>query len=180
MSRNKENRIFEKQENVAYEEALSTKFVITLSTKDIKRDINDLTSESTEVKLVQFAKSKYAKELAEKNNSEGFIQYCLDNIYHVTIGDILKSTTKIVDGSWKVEADYLVYMEAILAAGLVVAAEIGALVIAIVAGDEPGEEPGPSNIASAAAVCGGKEFGKNVVHKYCELLRTESEKRWAY
>lgn len=180
MRRERENRLFGKPASVACLEDPLVKFTIVLNPEELKNDINDSTSESVEVKLVQFAKSEYAKQLAQSNDCDTFIQYCLDNIYHVSIADILKKNTKIIDGSWKVESDYLIYMAVALAAGLVVAAEVGAIAVAIVVGDPGGGEgPGPADISSAAVICGGKEFGENVVNRYCAMLQMEAEKRWA-
>lgn len=179
MQRERENRLFGKPASVACVEEAQEKFTIILNPEDLKKDINESASESVEVKLVQFANSEYAKQLALSNDCDTFIQHCLDNIYHVSIADILKRNTKIIDGSWKVEADYLVYMEVALAAGLVVAAEVGAIAVVLVVGDPGGEEPGPTDISSAAVVCGGKEFGENVVNRYCAMLQAEAEKRWA-
>lgn len=150
--------------------------MITLNPHDLKTDVNELTSESIEVKLIQFAKSKYDQELAEKNACDKFIQYCLDNIYHITIDDILKSTTKIIDGKWKVDSDYLIYMEAAVAAGLIIAAEIGVIAISIGTEDKKVEAES-SDMASAAIICGGKEFGEKVVNRYCEMLQEKAKSR---
>lgn len=178
MYRERENRIFGKPASLeCNEKEIQTRFVITMNPEDIQKDVNKAESKSVEVQLVQFANSTYAKELAQNNDCDTFIQYCLENIYHTNLEEILKRSTRIVDGQWKVESDYLLYMEVALAAGLIVAAEIGALAVTIVMGDEPGEEPGTSNISSAAVVCGGKEFGERVVNRYCELLQMEAEKR---
>lgn len=178
MYRERENRIFGKPTSLAEKEGnIQTRFIITMNPEDMKMDINRAKSESTEVKLVKFAKSEYAKQLAENEDCDTFIQYCLDNIYHTNLGEILDRSIRIVDGKWKVESDYVLYMEAVVAAGLVVAAEIGAIVVTIVPADEPGEEPGPSNISSAAVVCWGKEFGEKVINRYCELLQMEAERR---
>lgn len=180
MYRNRENRLFGKPASiVSEEERKSEGFVITLNPEDLKKkDVNEMTSNSIEVKLLQFANSQYAKELAEKNDADTFIQYCLDNIYHLSMDDIINKSSKIVDDSFKVNFDVLVYTEAIFGAGLVALAEIGALVISLIAGDEPGEEPGPANIASAAAICGGKAFKDCVVKRYCALMQETENKRW--
>lgn len=179
MYRNRESRLFGKPASIISEEETKAKrFVITMNPEDLKKDVNKMTSEGVEVKLLQFANSQYAKELAEKKDTDTFIQYCLDNIYHLSMNDIIDRTSKIVDGSLKTEFDVLLYAEAIVAAGLIAVAEVGALAVAVVAGDEPGEEPGPANIASAAAICGGKEFRDSVIERYCTLMQETGKQRW--
>ena len=65
-----------------------------------------------------------------------------------------------------------------MGAGVIALAEIGVLAVSVIVGDEPGEEPGPANIASAAAICGGKEFSDRVVKRYCVLIQETENQRW--
>ncbi len=179
MYRNRESRVFGKPASIIPEEEMKFEsFVITLNPEDLKKDVNEMTSDSVDVKLLQFAKSEYAKELAEKNDADTFIKYCLDNIYHLSMNDIINRTSKIVDDSFKTEFNVLVYAEAVLGAGVIALAEIGVLAVSVIVGDEPGEEPGPANIASAAAICGGKEFSDRVVKRYCVLIQETENQRW--
>lgn len=139
------------------------------------------TLESVEVKLVQFAKSNYAKKLAERNDCDGFIQYCLSNIYHTTIPDILAGSTIVAGKKTDIATDVLVYTAWAVGTTAVLVAEVGgaAVFVVFVIGDEPGEEPGPGacNMVKAAIMCGGVQFGTNVTQRYCDLVQKESKKR---
>ena len=179
MYRDREDRLFGKPASIISKEKLNPdNFMIRLNQEDLKKNIDEMKSDSVEVKLLQFARSEYAQLLAGENNTDAFIQHCLDNVYHLSMNDIISKTSKVVDGSLKTEFDVLVYAEAVLGAGLVALAEIGVLAVSVIIGDEPGEEPVPANIAGAAAICGGKEFSDKVIQRYCALIQEAESKRW--
>lgn len=167
MGRNKTTRLFGAPASVSgdIEQEGTSRFIIKMEGDGSKKiEYNDI--EAPEIKLVGFAKSEYARKLATDKNADKFLEYCLENIYHTNIKEIVSKSRTVVDG-WH-EMDWYVIAE-----GIVV---VGALaVVELVFDDEPDPDigPEPTDIGKAAYLCGGKTFKDQVVNRLIELVKAE-------
>ena len=99
MGRNKTTRLFGAPASVSgdIEQEGTSRFIIKMEGDGSKKiEYNDI--EAPEIKLVGFAKSEYARKLATDKNADKFLEYCLENIYHTNIKEIVSKSRTVVDG----------------------------------------------------------------------------------
>ena len=129
------------------------------------REFHDYEREAPEVQLVRFARSEYAKELVRCRDYDKFIEYCLNNIYHTSIKEIVSNRERAGDET----LEWYVLGVGVALVGIVV-------VLELVVADEPGDPDGPApvNISKAAFLCGGEEFNKGIVNRLVELIQADA------
>lgn len=164
MNRNKETRLFGTPASIGGgNRERDNGFVIKIK-GNWKDEFDGCNMENHEIHLVNFAKSEYAKQLATDKNADKFLFYCLNNIYHTSINDIINKNKTIVNGAWDTEWYVLVAGVAILGA---------VLAVEMVFYFTP-EELSTMNIRRAAILCGGQEFGDSVTNRFIELIQKGS------
>lgn len=169
--RDNTTRMFGAPASVEKREDAICKFEIKMKNYQVT-EVNKLEELAPEVKLVRFAHTDYAKELAKKNECKEFISYCAEKIYNQTIAELLNDYKKI---SMENEpeprgADWWVDVEGLVLAGAVVVVDI----VGVGMNDDP-EARSAESIIGAASLCGGKAFKENVAAEFSNILQNECQ-----